>query len=735
MFKHLLLPVLAIGIISCAYAQCPDKTGITTDPAAPVNPQVSSAFPAAKLNGFNWLQPSYSLNWIYTYNNSNRIDSPFYQDYNTNITTFVESKDMYPKDGWEVIRYEFGYNDDGTLKNPAATTAYMILYNKYSGLLRVFVARGDQKTFNGATIRVSFTTDSGMKTSLLDINGKDMRALENFTFVPELASGVRFIDQPFLWFYTDFPMQYDPCTCFYKSKIAVETYATSTSSISLSGTTTGTLVANGVPSAEQQSNGVFSSIKDLGTAGSKIVESYNSIDKFQGDINKKIDALSNIFDKDSKKGALTTLVGKLKESNFGKVGLGAIAGIDVAVSLIDFFSGGGKKSAAPQQVTLTPMAINMTSTYTGTLGYEERYAAVPFRTPGSDVSDLLDKNLYPYYNEVLGVFNLLKTPKISIREYTYYNSYSGGGYGSSSYVGYIRKVAIKFAEDVQYTVNPASNLVVQDIQMAILGKSLFDYAYTSYQKTTPPISSNTIVAEATNATTGDNEYRTSYKGGGYYFFASPTSYSSNYTNPGNMRLKIMVNLRRKDAVPNDNTQNVLYVATYPLIVDYSFTDAAGFAAFTNNSTDNSSQFYGSYGSFPGLRSVSTSEITTFCSSTAYKVPARGFSRYGKNVATMLENEKLASSLLITDLSDFFYVYPNPAKDRVFVKYGIKAPGNVKITLADISGRSLATVLNTTIPEAGNFETQINTEPYSSGLYLVIIESQNRRDVKKIVIAK
>lgn len=127
---------------------------------------------------------------------------------------------MYPVDGWELIKKDFGYEDNGTPSNPAASRLYMILYNKYQGILRVFVARGDQQPYNGATIKLNFNSNSASITSLLDY-AAEVHALNDFPFdkatnSPVISQVSPFITSPLVWFYADFPLMYDPCTCFYQ---------------------------------------------------------------------------------------------------------------------------------------------------------------------------------------------------------------------------------------------------------------------------------------------------------------------------------------------------------------------------------------------------------------------------------------------------------------------------------------------------------------------------------------
>lgn len=125
MIKTLLL---ATTMFCChlLYAQNCGPNGITTNPSAPVNNQNPS-----KINTFNFTAAKFPLNWIYSYNNTNFINSPYFTTDNPGVNIFYDPldgiQDVYPRDGWELIKHDFGYNDDGTPKNPATANPYFVL--------------------------------------------------------------------------------------------------------------------------------------------------------------------------------------------------------------------------------------------------------------------------------------------------------------------------------------------------------------------------------------------------------------------------------------------------------------------------------------------------------------------------------------------------------------------------------------------------------------------------------
>lgn len=261
------------------YAQNCAPNGITTNPVAPVNTQNPS-----KLNTFDFTAPQFSLNWIYNYNNTNYINSPYFDTDNSGINQFYDPidgiKDIYPSEGWELIKKDFGYADNGTPNNPATANPYLIVYNKYRGLMRIFVARGDQQAYNGANIRLKFIDISPMQTSLLDLSGELQAINAPFTKGKSHNSVTKFINLPLKWFYADFPMLYDPCTCLYESKLEIIVTLSSTSTLTAQGTLSGNIVSQGEPTLDQQGKSSFS-IGNLNSTAKKITEGYKTGQSFK----------------------------------------------------------------------------------------------------------------------------------------------------------------------------------------------------------------------------------------------------------------------------------------------------------------------------------------------------------------------------------------------------------------------------------------------------------------------
>ena len=240
-------------ITSFSKGQC-DPNGIFTRPDLPVNPQIPSL-----TNNFDWMRIKYKLNTAFATPGNDSIFSPIYQPDNDIIDHLRLSLDMKPQDGWELLRREFGYNHDGTFTNPKPENPYIVMYNKYSSILRVFFARGTTAQYNAAKLSITFNEAAQAQSSLLDLSDGVISLDSLFRKNKIFQSTSRFVNNANYWFYADFPMQYDPCTCYYESRLNISVDLINNANIDLSGTATGKLLAiNSNSGSVNQNNKTFS---------------------------------------------------------------------------------------------------------------------------------------------------------------------------------------------------------------------------------------------------------------------------------------------------------------------------------------------------------------------------------------------------------------------------------------------------------------------------------------------
>jgi len=79
-------------------------------------------------------------------------------------------------------------------------------------------------------------------------------------------------------------------------------------------------------------------------------------------------------------------------------------------------------------------------------------------------------------------------------------------------------------------------------------------------------------------------------------------------------------------------------------------------------------------------------------------------------------------------------YPNPFNNRTLLRYGLPKAGIVEINLYDISGRHVKD-LGRNDKTAGNHNLELNASEMGSGLFLVRMEVNGFRSVRKIVLMK
>jgi len=79
-------------------------------------------------------------------------------------------------------------------------------------------------------------------------------------------------------------------------------------------------------------------------------------------------------------------------------------------------------------------------------------------------------------------------------------------------------------------------------------------------------------------------------------------------------------------------------------------------------------------------------------------------------------------------------YPNPFNPVTTINYSLEKEGRVKLTVYDVTGSIVATVVNENKP-SGNYSVKFNATGLASGIYLYKLESGNYSMSKKFVFMK
>jgi hypothetical protein len=512
--------------------------------------------------------------------------SPFFQsnneDYMQHLYIF---KDYRPEDGWELIKQEMGAPFDAQSDEFISMIDHplFILYNKYTGVLRVFVAilkKDGGYTTSSVTLR---HLDPGSPlTSVLDLSAATkevpLRPVDEFSGVPEMSAILKYRNTDRHWMYADFVMSYDPCICSYESRLIVVVDLVQEAKISLSGSTAGEIVTidNQEQKVETERSTFSLDLKNAPTVAKKAVQAYHTWNDFKNSMEKNIDAhfqygpyLSQElkdkieYQKEQRPAALNLLETVISKSRFLRGALSAVPFVGPAMELLSLFTGGGKDPEVPQKVEVAPLSINTTSNYTGVITTKTFHRSSTFLTPGSYIPDLTTvADQYPYYNEPMGLFSMISRPEAEIYQVEVPMQYS---YPNWPYEARDTTI-IKLKSIPDYVVNFAAGFDRDEVE--ILGSLIVEYNQALVDG-----DATVVTKDESVEIISDRMLRTKYVPLGclpnlpIWFWRTFTPVERGFrlvpalTNlTPKVWLKLLVRLARTDRT--DNTQNVLYVGKY-----------------------------------------------------------------------------------------------------------------------------------------------------------------------------
>ena len=418
--------------------------------------------------------------------------------------------------GWELVKRDFGYLNSGDVNLNASTTPYFILYNRFSGKLRVLAAASQQVGIHQIMdIKLSFIKpgdwpDLSIGTyhtsALFAHYGSYSATLADSGSSLTFTTPAIYSDDEMEFFYGDFQMAYDPCSCLFQSGIEVAFTLVDSMNVNLQGNILGTSVP--LTSSDRKvldpTHQWLSSVGSDGFSVNGGLQMYRDLDSLTANYTNKLNAYNNAQQIHSIFTTITSLAGGLGSiltafpGIYHTLGLGNVdssskkilSGISDASKAVgvgsSFFSsvlfGGG---SAPVQ----PTVLYAQAELTGTISEEIPNNAydILIGNPGSLGSDSLPEvgtstnhlPSYPQYNEILGVFALLHPPYVtryhwsSEIDVTQAES-TGGDESTTEYIGptalYYNYRAYKLSSpsDIQYVINPATrpNLNLTVIQAA-----------------------------------------------------------------------------------------------------------------------------------------------------------------------------------------------------------------------------------------------------------------------------
>ena len=727
------LTIFLAWAVAPAWAQptgpCP-ATGISTDPSQPANP----LRPDRRNTFFNWFAPGGTGPYANRLYRLYRVDrttgrgipyelfTPYQQSDNPILTALLGAGDL-PANGWELLAYDLGYTERGQPRAAGAEMPYVVLYHRFTGIMRVFATDADrQRDFTGRIITLRFGAGSGLayKSGLLNRVAAPATALLDAPagVAAVLANVGQHLNQAGKWFFADFPLDYDPCTCLFRSELEVVVGGIdprvpgstlnylNLPSVFVAGPVSG-LVLSPLGQDNVQRNGLLRGMPVLGyvgqvpgaflttgTVSSAVASQQRNIrDWLRARTNDAalavgLDSAARYWfqarEADARTGSRRFLSpGFLQNPRTERLTNG-----------LDFLTLGGMSTDIPGPGTAVgqqPSAFAQTgSRLRGYSTPTQSVGTIRLGTPGAAAAP--DSSRYPYYNEVLGVLSLLRRPVV---ERSVEPIRDAAGQPRLRY-------RYRLPADLEYALNPAAGLEVTDFRAALV------VGGSAYPGTPVPGDFGTYEAPVprTDDPAGPVQHllRTSYVSAGclrdhVFTLDGPAGCGAGFLPDSAVSVKIWVQLRRP-GVPT--AQPVLLVARYPAAV----AEASGLEATP-----------------PGapcsrlLPAQPANAVAALCLGPGYA----NAMRLSRLPAAAVSSAPPAASLALS-------VFPNPTTSGpVSVRLTLPEAQCVRLRLYDASGRLVAVPLAPTPYPAGATTFELGHVPrLAAGLYFLVLDADNRR---------
>lgn len=499
---------------------------ISTNPNAPSNNQLP--FPSTDPNGdqrfintFPWY--AYDENNPIPLNNMSSVYDPPEMTHLTfdshQYYHYISSgEELTPENGWELMLFNTGYFPDQSVMNTTGhqDIPYIVLYNRFTGILRVFGTYGNSPlqnpggtVFDGVQITIVYDLQNELNGNLRLRNGNDV-PLDQNTEVSLTKSTALHTNAPSQWFSADFQLAYDPCICFYPSKLRLQLDFYSSYSLKLYGRSIGaeediatgnTLLTNDYLTNFQFTGDVSEDQIVMYKVMGDFVDDYiKNLEKYKENLaatqeyNKEIDRklfVMNLF-KAVVINGLTLGTSSFVGLNWFQDGVEFVdefipgvnsdtATVNIYRSKLEEFAkkaiGAGvetfiKKNFQKQPTPSRPDAPTASFTeynMKGELGQVISRQMPAFFTPGTYGSiGTLTQNIsspleYPIYNNAVGHFALLNSPKIK----AYKSSKTNFEWNTlfDQYVSWSRNYQFQLENDIYYAINDI-NVKSHDVLVA-----------------------------------------------------------------------------------------------------------------------------------------------------------------------------------------------------------------------------------------------------------------------------
>ena len=765
------------------------------------DPQFSYAPTNGPTNTFDWRQRIYPIAFE-NQGTPNTIFplSPFYTTGDPDLYPlaskqsasgiYLGGEDFSSIDGWEMIQMDFGYDENGKQKEDLRGEPYMVLYNRFTGTLRVFLYIHNSSIANN--LRVSLidkktqTISGRYHQPRLWSSYLQGKALDNPSLGSEAYSkSVRLYNtSESKFYYVDFIFNFDPCTCFFESNLQIKVDKVTQGSMEIVGKTLGGSIPAGAdgydewmansdsyltgvmdtPYGEQSQTLGDISLKslnewedtpwsnetDLTIPGRKVPDwEYEALRlQYRGTAAMAAGDILSAAGKVVKGSAQIATAWDITNT-FTKYGSGVGELMDAAGTAMK--GGGRATTAAAVKVRLDNLADEPDQTTTlsfpppqpslvfaelaakGTLTIETPvFDNVVITTPGSKNAEYAPietgnntKGAFPYYNEPLGVFNLLYTPKVAI--------------------SVVKNQNDKFGAHFRLKEKPYITTNMDKIQGTEFGFFSANYVITTYNSEGYSVNSRrTKPYMISNGIDIDKQLPTSLD---ITRFIDQNTLAQNLNSlSGNtaaslnrfISITLEIDYMGLSGVGESGKQNGEIIRqSYDAITDFSFDTVNALTPDLNQlakdeAMANFAEYDGSNNSIWEENYLITkntegfdNKMLTFCEQTVPYInsSSRSVAR-GENGNKTENKESDTPEELSSVLEEIgFIAYPNPSKRDVKINYYALTEGKVDITISDLSGRVILSHTDMAFEQGEQKNAYINLQQLI-GVYILNIQFEN-----------
>lgn len=533
-----LLYILSFQLFSVTlFAQNNCANNVSTDAMSPINsslPVIGSNpnnVDVRYLNYFDWTSnndiPLNNMNSVYQYPMTPLIfpGSSTYYNY------IYEGEKMTPSNGWELMLFNIGRypNGDNYVPTGMQDIPFVVLYNRFTGILRVFATYGSGLLQNGLSfdgVVVSVYLPNPNKTNgTLRLRNGDYVALDRTTDVTFTQALAFHENHSSRWFSCDFQLTYDPCVCFYPSNLKIKFDFLQSLNLTLYGRSISVEddLANG---NNLLTNNFLTNFQFDGTLSEDQIVLYKVMDDFVSDYISRLTAYKNEleavqeYNKDIERKLAIANMFKKVIIDGGSAAISSLTGTDLFTSIINygldlvhedgasedevkkviknitdqakkafgkevesFIKKNFEKKKEPNKPGSPPMAAFTEMYMQGTISDKTPVSGPEFYTPGTYSSQgtgnpqIQQMWQYPIYNNATGVFALLNSPKVKLSynnnlintwesiDYIDPNN-TGPLLKHDKYVSWDRSFQLQLKEPLYYVFNPSAKIKSYDVRLA-----------------------------------------------------------------------------------------------------------------------------------------------------------------------------------------------------------------------------------------------------------------------------